>query len=48
MWTQAAASACVDGKLRSCAQGIAFDADCAALGLGACEVTGALGRCKAP
>lgn len=42
------ADTCVAGKLRSCAQGIAFEADCAALGLGACEVVGALGRCTAP
>jgi hypothetical protein len=42
------ADTCVGGKLHSCAQGIAFEADCAALGLGKCEVTGALGRCAPP
>jgi hypothetical protein len=41
---------CQNGKLRSCAQGIAFEADCAALGLGACEHigSGALARCAPP
>jgi hypothetical protein len=41
---------CAFGKLRSCAQGIAFEADCAALGLGACEGvgSGAHSRCAPP
>ena len=41
---------CRNGKLRSCAQGIAFEADCLALGLGACEQVGssAFARCSAP
>jgi hypothetical protein len=34
------ADTCVDGKLRSCAQGITFEADCAALGLAGCEQIG--------
>lgn len=44
------ADQCESGKLRSCAQGIAFEADCAALGLRACERigSGALARCVAP
>lgn len=41
---------CGDGKLRSCAQGIAFEADCLALGLRACEAigNGAIARCAPP
>ena len=44
------ADKCVGGKLQSCAQGITFEADCAALGLGACEQIGggALVHCTAP
>lgn len=42
--------ACESGKLRSCAQGIAFEADCAALGLGPCERIngGVIAHCAAP
>lgn len=45
-----AADSCEGGKLRSCAQGIAFEADCAALGLGACERlgSGSIARCAPP
>lgn len=44
------ADSCVSGKLRSCARGIAFEADCVALGLGPCEQVGgsAIFRCKPP
>jgi hypothetical protein len=44
------ADSCEQGKLRSCAQGIAFEADCTALGLGPCEQinNGVLAHCKAP
>jgi hypothetical protein len=44
------ADECREGKLRSCVQGIAFEADCAALGLGACERidNGAVARCAPP
>lgn len=45
-----AADDCRQGKVRSCGQGMAFEADCAALGLGPCELIddGALAHCKAP
>lgn len=44
------ADTCTGGKLRSCARGLAFEADCASLGLGACESIGggAVARCAPP
>jgi hypothetical protein len=44
------ADECIGGKMKSCAQGITFEADCVALGLGPCEKVnnGVLARCKPP
>jgi hypothetical protein len=44
------ADECRDSKLRSCAQGIAFEADCTSLGLGPCQAKsgGAVARCAPP
>lgn len=45
-----AADDCVAGKVRSCAQGAAFEIDCESVGLGPCEKVsgGVLARCTPP